>query len=122
MATQKEGYLMKEGKLGWKKKYCILQYNMMMVFDKEPSTSGRNSPKSTYNLSDVMVRGAEGVHRCGFQVGYRKNGDKKSVYLAANTPGEQKEWMDNIKEAAKPIEAVKKEEKKTAWSLGSSSK
>jgi hypothetical protein len=41
MASTKEGYLFKQtnkigvGK-GWGKKYFILQYNLLLVFDKEP--------------------------------------------------------------------------------------
>jgi hypothetical protein len=39
MATAKQGWLLKQSKgLGssWKKKYVVLQANLLLVFDKEP--------------------------------------------------------------------------------------
>jgi len=115
MTTQKEGYIHKQGEVSglWNKKYCVIQYNMMMMFDKEPSSTTRGTPKSTYNLSDATVRGAEGIHRCGFQLEVvDKNNKKKIVTMAATDPKDLKDWTDSIKEAAKPVETAKREERK----------
>lgn len=37
MTSQKQGWLYKQGGItnGWKKKYCVLQHNILLIFDKE---------------------------------------------------------------------------------------
>jgi len=82
MSNTKEGWLHSEGKLNqWSKKYCILQSNLLLVFDKEPNSSSRGSPKSTYNLTDAVIRPAEGLHKFGFQIQMTKNSKKKNKSL-----------------------------------------
>lgn len=97
MSMHKEGYLLKENKeLGfWNKKYFVMQYNMLLQFDKEPvrrlsfllgkdckfacynnhgkiihliskSSTKRGQPDRTFNLTNANVRNAEGLHRYDF--------------------------------------------------------
>jgi len=112
MATAKEGWVHKQSKgltKGWSKKYCILQYNLLLIFDKEPSGSSRGQPKKSYNLSDCTIRPAEGLHSFGFQV-ILPGG--KSIALAGLNANDLKEWTEKIKEASKPAPPSKNIEQK----------
>lgn len=111
MATRKEGWIYKQssgvGK-GWSKKYCILQYNLLLIFDKEPTASSRGNPKKTYNLSDCSIKPAEGLHKFGFQLNLPNS--KHNVALAAVTKDDLREWTELIKEAGMPAPSVPSEE------------
>jgi len=109
MASTKGGYLYKRSDVmnNWNKKYFVLQHNLLIVFDKE-----QGSPKNTYNLSDCMIRPAEGHHKFGFTVKLPNDPKKKFIRLAALDQASLKEWTDLIKEAGKAPPPTEKEEKK----------
>jgi hypothetical protein len=112
MATSKEGWIVKQSNgitKGWNKKYCILQYNLLLIFDKEPSATSRGQPKKSINLTNCVIRPAEGLHSFGFQVVLPGG----TVYaLAAKDAADLKDWTEKIKEAAKPAPPSQNVDKK----------
>eukprot|EP01112_Ceratiomyxa_fruticulosa_P006632 TRINITY_DN1747_c0_g1_i1.p1 TRINITY_DN1747_c0_g1~~TRINITY_DN1747_c0_g1_i1.p1 ORF type:complete len:384 (-),score=92.27 TRINITY_DN1747_c0_g1_i1:80-1123(-) len=109
MSITKEGFLLKQGSMNetnWNKRYFILQSNLLLRFDKKPtSSSNPGQAKSATNiLGCTIFPSFKTGHQ--FCIDIVDSAGRKASVLSCSSPEDQKEWIEVLSAASKPVASV----------------